>query len=87
MSGVDSAPTEELGFVLDAETEKVTAIQTSHQPESNILQTEGHSASVALSSNSRSSFIIAYQGMNFHKHGILYHFSKITQIIGHTENA
>lgn len=53
---------EELGYVLDSETEKVTSIQTSQKSESTIVQTEGHRASVVLSSSPQTTFLIAYKG-------------------------
>lgn len=65
LSKKNSPPTEELGYVLDAKTEKVTAIQTSHQSETSIVKTEGHTASIALSSNPQTTFIIAYKGEHF----------------------
>lgn len=55
---------QELGYVLDSKTEKVTAIETKGQRESAIVQTEGHIANVALSSSPPVSFLIAYQGIS-----------------------
>lgn len=55
-------PSEEIGYILHGETEKVSAIESSSKAETFITQTKRHTASVVLSSSPRTSFIIAYQG-------------------------
>lgn len=53
---------EEIGYVLDAETEKVVSIHMNSKAESPIALIESHSASIVLSSNPKTSFLIAFQG-------------------------
>ena len=54
---------EEVGFVLDPETEEVKAVQRSgKKKETDLMLTKKHAADIGLSSAPRSSFIVTFKG-------------------------
>ena len=59
---IDYQHDEELGYILDMKSEKVSPIQQSTRPESPIAVIQGNTASIVLSSNPQSNFMISFQG-------------------------